>query len=609
MGATVTVQGVVTAEAGRLGTPALLAIADSSAGIVIRMPDGAPAAGRGSLLRVTGFLADPYGQLEIRPSLGNVAVVGTGAVPAALGIAAPDLGEATEARLVQLTGIVKSMPAKGTSGDITIEVTDSQGRTFRAAADASSGIKATDVPRNLELKLVGVVGQHASRKGALDGYKVWLRDRSDLTIVSGPSPNPSSSPSPTAGPPVVSIATMLATADGTTAVIEATVTAGASLLDTTLRRVVVQDGSGAIEILLPSGAAGPAVGSHLRIAGEMAHAWGAPRLKATSVTSVPSGLSIGPASRAASLTEVDEWRLVRLSGTVTSVQRMGDRWRAEIRLPNGDGVPVLGQAGAGIPSTVLIEGRAITVVGIAKRAYPTATDQRFGIMPRFGSDLAVGPGLSGSGTTTSGSGASGPGLGGSDRAADAAGGADVTPDTDLATLFEHVGARVHVGGLITELTSDGFLLNDDTAIARVELDGDALVLLPHLAVGDALAAWGVVGQDGEELHVTVSSAGDLVRVGDLGQALPVLAGAIGGAGASAATTASAGPNPALTIGAALDGMPAELSVATIGGISLLSVLVTVVRRRTAARRSRAAIVARLATIVGPHPGRGPATTR
>jgi hypothetical protein len=598
----------VTAESGRLGTPPLVAIADTTGGIVIRLPDGATPPGRGTLVRVTGPLADPYGQLEIRPAAGGLRATGTGALAAPLAIGVPELGEGTEGSLVQLRGILHAAPTKGTSGDLVMDLVDGSGRTFRVAADGSSGIRTTDLPRDQLLRVVGIVGQHASRKGALDGYRLWLRDRADVAIVAsgggGASPTPSPGASAGSTSAAVSIAAALRAPDGTALLVEGTVTAGVSLLDTSHRRIVIQDASGAIEVLLPADATPPDVGSQLRVGGEKAHAWGAPRLRATSVDNLPMRSIVVPAPRAATLGERDEWRLVRVSGTVLDVQRMGDRWKAELRLPNGDRIPILGQAGAGIASTAIVEGRAATIVGIVRRAYPTATDRRFALLPRSRGDVAIGPaagsgGPGGSGATgasgaRSGSGAAGSGAGPSGQdSGDVA--RDVTPDTDLATLFEHIGQRVHVGGLLTELTTDGFLLDDGTAIARVILHGDALILLPNLRVGEALAARGTVEQVGEALRISVASAGDLVRVGDLGQALPV-------AGGSAEPSASEDPLHRASFAGAggLDLIPAEVSLLTFGGVTLLSVVITMLRRRAAARRSRVIVLARLATLTSRH---------
>ena len=59
---------MVVAEAGRLGSPALLAIGDATAGLVVHLQGGAGNYGRGTMLEVGGKLAAPYGQLEIRPA-------------------------------------------------------------------------------------------------------------------------------------------------------------------------------------------------------------------------------------------------------------------------------------------------------------------------------------------------------------------------------------------------------------------------------------------------------------------------------------------------------------------------------------------------------------
>ena len=66
---------------------------------------------------------------------------------------------------------------------------------------------------------------------------------------------------------------------------------------------------------------------------------------------MPGGTSISPAALSRPPGERDEWQLVRLSGTVLKVERLGDRWRAEIQLADGAKVPIQGQAGVGIPST------------------------------------------------------------------------------------------------------------------------------------------------------------------------------------------------------------------------------------------------------------------
>jgi hypothetical protein len=582
IGAIVTVAGVVTAEGGRLGLPPLIAIADGTGGIAVRLPDGVPSPDRGATVLVKGGLADPYGQLELRPSATGFKVTGQGSLPTPARLAAKDLDEATEGRLAELTGTVLATPSKSTSGDLSVDLTDAAGTTFRVIADASSKIAGTDLVKGRAYRLTGIVGQRASRKGALDGYRLYLRDRAD--IVAAPAAAPSASGAPATVSPV---SMALALADGNSVTVEATVTAGVSLLDSSGRRIVVQDASGAIEVYFPSGSSAPAIGTKLRVSGTTGHAWGAPRISASTVTVTPGGSAVAPAGLARAPGERDEWQLVRLSGTILKVERLGDRWRAEIQLADGTRVPVQGQAGAGIPSTALVTGRKVTVTGIVKRPYPTASDRRFAVLPRGGTDLAIGP--SGAGAASGAAGA-----GGATSAGAAAGspGIDVTPDTDLAALLDHVGARVRVGGLVARLATGGFDLDDGTAIARIELQGDMAALLASLHQGDAVAATGVVALVEGTPKVIVGDDGVLVRVGSLGQALP-----IGNAGAAPEPSASGfGESTIAADTAGLAFGAAPTSVLAMAAITLLSVLATILRRRLLRRRLRSALVARLATL-------------
>jgi len=586
VGSVVTVEGVVTAESGRLGLPPVFAIADGTGGIAVRLPDGAPAPARGTQVRVRGPLADPYGQLELRPGSAGIATIGHGSLPAPIHLAAAQLGEATEGRLADLTGTVTAPPRKSTSGDLAIDLVDAAGTAFRVIADGSSGITEADLGKDRTYRLTGIVGQRASRKGALDGYRLYLRDRADITQVAAPV-GPGASPSAGAGGvKVVPVTTALAMPDGAVVTIEATVTAGASLLDASGRRIVVQDRSGAIEVLLPSGSTAPAGGARIRVTGAAGRAWGAPRIAATQVTSLDRGAAPQPLTLHRAPAERDEWQLVRISGTIAKVSRIGERWRAEVTLADGTDVLVQGQAGAGIPSTAVVIGRRITVTGIVRRPYPTASDRRFAILPRDRGDLSLGSGGEGSGSGTDGSNP----VAATDSAGAAIGADAVTPDTDLATLGDAIGKQVKVGGLIVRIAHDGFDLDDGTALARVELRGAMAALLPNLREHEAIAATGVVALvDGAPI-VIVDDAGGLVRVGALGEALP-----IGGTNPSSST----GAGPALTAGTAgIGDASVPESVLALATIVALSVLATLARRRLVRDRLRLALVARLAALRG-----------
>jgi hypothetical protein len=262
-------------------------------------------------------------------------------------------------------------------------------------------------------------------------------------------------------------------------------------------------------------------------------------------------------------------------------------------------------AGAGIPSTAIAAGRTATIVGIAKRPYPTATDRRFALLPRSAGDLAFGPAsATGSTGTTGGTGTGAGGTGGGTTVGDpGASLVDAAADTDLIDLAAHVGQPVTVAGLIAALTSDGFVLDDGTATATVVLSGDALELEPYLHVGDALAASGVVTTDGDELRIRVSIATDLVRVGDLGQAMPVTGSPAPGPEAAAAdATAGARPGSATLAGASGFDTVGPLGLGAMLTLSALSIAVTLFRRQQERRRLRAVIVARLAAF---HPSTNP----
>ena len=183
-GARVTVEGIVTAEAGRIGLPPQIAIGDATGAIVVKLPDGAPRPARGAIVRVTGKLAEPYGQLEVRPAApADVSIAGPEVLPDPLPGAATSLGEATEARLVVVEGTLEAPIARETSGDLVLRLVDDAGVAWRARATRASGIEATAARPGARLRLTGIVGQRASRKGAPDGYRLWLRDAADLVVT------------------------------------------------------------------------------------------------------------------------------------------------------------------------------------------------------------------------------------------------------------------------------------------------------------------------------------------------------------------------------------------------------------------------------------------
>jgi len=596
------VRGSVTAEPGRLGTPALFAIADDTAGILVRLPDGVRGPERGTYVEVTGPLAAPYGQLEVRPAAAGLGALGVGTTQTAVSIGVRDAGESTEGHLVSLAGMVTVAPRRATSGDIAFTIRDDAGGELRVLADASAQVPTTAVRIGDRAVLTGIVGQRASRKGALDGYRLWLRDVRDVVRIASPAPTGSALPGPASGTsPDVPVTISIADArllDDAAATVEGIVTAGPALLDASGRRIVLEDRTGAIEVLLPQGAAAPRIGDGLRVSGTVGRAYGAVRIRASALAGAQGGSPVPLVLRVAP-GPAHEWRLVRVSGTLVDVRRLGERWVAELQVGSAR-VPVAGLPGAGIPSTAAVEGRAATVTGIVRRPYPTATDRRSAVVPRAPGDLVVGPAEPSRVPVPAGRTAAGPGGPGAPGGSPA-GRPDESPrDVDLGEIGEHLGTLVRVGGIVIEVAGDGVVIDDGTATGRVVLRGEAAELLPMLQVGDALNAIGRPERMGD-LVVVVDDPAGLHLVGALGEPVAI---------STVAPSAGAGdPAPdavraSVRRGFGLD--PETAGLGTLAVVAALSVLATLVRRHRARRLLQARIVARLEALA---PSRAPGEER
>jgi hypothetical protein len=452
--------------------------------------------------------------------------------------------------------------------------------------------------------VIGVGGQRASRKGALDGYRLWTRDSRDLIRLSGPapsgspSPGASGTPGPTPSPTgaIVAIAVAIGRGEGP-AVVEGVVTTAADLLDSTGRRIVIQDATAGLEVLLPTDASAPAVGSRIRVAGEIGRAYDAPRLRVDTVTALGGGALPPPVDLSGPPTAAHEWRLVRVRGTIADVHKLGDRWRADLVVGSGR-VAISGLSGARIPVTTLVEGRQATITGIARRPYPGATDRRWSVVPRNGADVAVAGAVAGGAAGASG--AAAPGA----SAAENAAAPDGTLDVDLARLAEHVGMTVRVGGLVTETAADRFALDDGTAVGWVALTGEAAEYLPLIELGDALNATGTVVQDDAGYHVLVEDPAGIARVGDPSAAS---AGSSPSIGAPGLRPIAAPDRPPQVAGGLLGlGETEAAGLAAMLALSGVSLAVTVVRRHRSRRLLGARVAARLASVVGrPAAERGP----
>ncbi len=614
IGTVVSARAVVTAEVGRTGTPQLLAIGDATGGIAVRLPAGTAAPPRGTFLVVKGPLAAPYGQLEIRPAAGGIVTDGVGALPDPVDVGGTGLGEATDGRLLVVTGRLAKRPTKATSGDLTLDLERPGMASVRVMSDASSGIVTGAFQVGATYRVVGIGGQRATRSGALDGYRLWARDAADIVRTAGPDPSPSGSPGSSSTPkpsgarspspkPTPTTATMtIAQArlviDQKVAIV-GIVTAPATLLDASRRLIVVQDQTGAIEVRLPDTAA-PPIGTRLRVEGKAGRAYGAPRIAADDVKRLGSASVPAPVLLYGAPTEAHEWRLVTVRGRIDSVHKLGDRWRAEL-VVGGDRVVVTGQSGAGIPVASVPTGHLATVTGIVRRPYPSATDRRFAILPRGGADLRVDPGGSpGSGTAPPTGGGAGTGTTPGRPPAGGTSGSDVatpTPDANLADLETLAGRTVRVGGLVADLLPGGFTLDDGTATGPVTLEGPAADLLPLIAPGDAINVTGRIESTDRGWTVVVTDPAGIVLAGD-----PVASGSPGGAtaGGSAVPAVTSTPTEIRSAGLGpLPGLDAGVAgVGTLVALSAASLAATILRRRHLRRLLTARMAMRLASVGG-----------
>jgi hypothetical protein len=390
--------------------------------------------------------------------------------------------------------------------------------------------------------------------------------------------------------------------------IQAVVTASGTLLDTTGRRVVVQDATGAIEVLLPKDVPAPMLGTRIRAEGRVGSAYGAPRLRADALERLGSGTRPAPLRIRGPLTRAHTWRLVAISGRVDDVRKLGDRWRAEV-VVGAARLVVIGQPGARIPVQAVIEGRSIEVVGIVRAPYPSASDRRSTILPRSMGDISVGGAASG-GATGGATSAGGPsdagiaaGSGGMSAGASAPTDTADVLDADLIDLASVLGTTVRVGGLVLDVRSDGFTLDDGTTHAPVILRGDAADWIPLVEPEDAINVIGRAERvDDGALAVVVTDPAGIV----LGSDPTTLTGAgVAPTAGASATAADAKPRTA-GFGDGLGIVPgAGAGLLSVAGISLASVAVTLLRRRQARRLVASRVAARLSAIAGPDPSSRP----
>ena len=492
----------MTVAPGLVGADNLIAVADSSGGIFVRLPASADGLEIGRSIEVVGVLSAPYGQIEVR-ELELLALGSQDADPTPVAATLSEIGEGLEGSLVTVGGRVDSVQTDDDRLDLTIG--DGQNE-IRVLADPPSGIFKTDLARGETVTLTGIVGQRATALGREDGYRLWLRRRGDLIVE--PDPSPSASPSATAAPssartpsttasqtatPVFhDLATGLAVR-GRIVDVDATVTASVGIIDWGGPTIVVDDGTAAVAVVLPAGAANPRVGARVQVVGKVGSLHNGRRVVASLVEPLGDVAATKPRQVFGQLGPEHEWQLVEISGRVVRLTRAGLRWRADLTV-DGQEVQVLGEPAAGIAVSGITPGRTAMVSGIVRRS--TSDSSTFQLLPRSPADLRLGPALAespGEAVARKTKAAVGTGLPG------AAGPPPLVSVEDVAGCD---GEDVTVAGLIAEVGDGTAILDDGTG--RIRLGGAAAAdALSLLEPGDAIEVTGRVSRDADGWLIVV----------------------------------------------------------------------------------------------------------
>jgi hypothetical protein len=390
------------------------------------------------------------------------------------------------------------------------------------------------------------------------------------------------------------------------------VTAGPSLLGGSGRLIVIQDASAAIEVRLPApgstaasslGGRLPAPGTELRVSGTVGRSYGAPRIAASAVAWLGQAAQPGPLRITAAPGAGLEWRLVVVSGRLDTIHRLGLRWRADL-VVGSSRIPIVGLTGSRIAVGRLIPGRRATIVGIVRRAYPSALDQRFAIEPRSLADLA----FDRAPTPTPPARGGGPSNGSTQPAPDQPGGTPAGPaetSVDLRDLASLTGRLVEVSGIVTRLAGSIVWLDDGTATARLILTSGAAPFLDLVQVGDPLDVRGQVKLDAAGAFLLVTDPDAVRQAGDPGGDPSSSSSAAAGSGEGSIGAGPASPPArpkqpgfgAIGAGGSLGSGPIgplqTLGLALAGAVLTLTLAILLVRRR--ARRAHSP-----ASPEGPH---------
>ncbi|MEA2026624.1 MAG: OB-fold nucleic acid binding domain-containing protein, partial [Chloroflexota bacterium] len=474
---------------------------------------------RGAIVQVRGVLAAPYGNLELRPgSDSDISSIGNGGLPDPVPLDSAGISEANEGTLATITATLVDID-RYSSGAFSLGVRDERGDT-RVYVFAPIELDRSTLVRGPRIRVTGIVGQRASRTGAADGHRIWPRGQADIVVLGdgpGATPSPTDRPGgepPDSKPPRVAIK---AANPGRTVTIVGVVTSKAGVIDSEARRVTVQDRSGAILVRYPADTSPAGVGRVIRATGEVGTWYGTVQMETTTKPRLKGRLPVVPTVLRRPPHESDEWQLVSVTVRIEDIERDGDTWRAQASLGAGGDLPIVGLAGSGIAPDTLEPGRAARIVGIVRRAHPSATDQRFAIAPRSRKDIELGNLVTADDPEDD-----------EDRDDDEAGIAIAeTGGDDTTVLAATLGSLdgltdrvVRVGGRLEAIEGPRLTLDDGTGRGTVRFADGVGPLDPELRVGEVVNATGRVRQRTGRPEVVVQAIADVRRAAALGERPP-----------------------------------------------------------------------------------------
>lgn len=177
LGTVVTVDGSVTVASGAFSSSTGdqgFAIQDHTGGIYVSVADNLGFAPR-QQVRVTGTLADSFGLLVLT-NVTDTKAHGSGPKVQPLPVATGAVGEATEGKLVRITGTITQPVFNDLPFGFIIVINDGSG-TVNSFVSASTGIDVSGLSPGQTIEVTGFSGQFA------DHYEVDPRTQADIKVI------------------------------------------------------------------------------------------------------------------------------------------------------------------------------------------------------------------------------------------------------------------------------------------------------------------------------------------------------------------------------------------------------------------------------------------